>query len=399
MKFLLFIVLSLSMTALAEEPLNITFELQLLHREMPVYPYHAVWKRLEGWVRIVFIINAEGEVENPRVKDWAGYAGFQKAALKAIKKFKFKPREVDGKPVAMLATQTIEFKLNKRRATRPPPKPLADLIIDRLPDYDAHYTVVLADTMRIKSRLQKKNDGEKFLALPEKPFELQRESFSWHDPESGPLQRENEFRIIDWARHQYAGTPGLFRQFLTLPTGANHGPVFYGGVNSLALNAEFSKKVRSLRLRIRVSESGEILNLQADNPMAKDMRIRFPEAWAQIVDQLRFLPARKKGQAVTEQVVIRFDVLPLEATDYIDALVNKYRPRWDLQHWVKVVYLVDEAGLIEKHQALEYSSPEVAEFLQSSGGLQHFMASKIVLDKPRPRIDIEFFPVNPPAQE
>ena len=86
-------------------------ELIPLVRIAPQYPRRAARDRIEGWVKLEFTINQDGTVSNPSVVEAEPRRVFDQAARRAILKWKFKPRIVDGKPVAHRATQTIEFKL------------------------------------------------------------------------------------------------------------------------------------------------------------------------------------------------------------------------------------------------------------------------------------------------
>jgi len=86
-----------------------------LSRIPPRYPYRAERKKIEGWVKISFTITEQGTVQDAVVIDAKPEDIFDKAALQAILKWKFKPRISDGKPVATRADQTIKFGLNKRR--------------------------------------------------------------------------------------------------------------------------------------------------------------------------------------------------------------------------------------------------------------------------------------------
>lgn len=79
----------------------------------PQYPRKALIAGKEGWVNIAFTITPEGTVVNPRVVDSKPRRLFDRAAIKAILKYKFKPKIVDGKAVERKSTQLIEFKLEK----------------------------------------------------------------------------------------------------------------------------------------------------------------------------------------------------------------------------------------------------------------------------------------------
>jgi protein TonB len=82
----------------------------------PNYPREALIKGIEGWVRVKFTILPDGSVANPSVIDSEPPRLFNRDALRAILRWKFKPRIVDGQPVARDAEQTIEFKMNQEAA-------------------------------------------------------------------------------------------------------------------------------------------------------------------------------------------------------------------------------------------------------------------------------------------
>ena len=77
----------------------------------PIYPREAAMKGIEGWVKIEFTITEIGTVKTPRVIDSKPARIFNREAIRAILKWKFKPRVVDGVAVERRATQTIDFTL------------------------------------------------------------------------------------------------------------------------------------------------------------------------------------------------------------------------------------------------------------------------------------------------
>jgi protein TonB len=79
----------------------------------PMYPRDAALQGLEGWVKVEFTITEVGTVKNPRVLDADPPRIFNREALRAILKWKFKPRVVDGVAVERQATQTIDFSLDQ----------------------------------------------------------------------------------------------------------------------------------------------------------------------------------------------------------------------------------------------------------------------------------------------
>ena len=62
-----------------------------------VYPARALERNIEGYVVVEFVVTQTGTVRNPVVivADPPGY--FERAALTAVQKFKYKPRIFDGK--------------------------------------------------------------------------------------------------------------------------------------------------------------------------------------------------------------------------------------------------------------------------------------------------------------
>lgn len=77
----------------------------------PIYPRDAAMRGIEGWVRLEFTITETGTVKSPRVIDSDPPRIFNREAIRAILKWKFKPRVVDGVAVERQATQTIDFNL------------------------------------------------------------------------------------------------------------------------------------------------------------------------------------------------------------------------------------------------------------------------------------------------
>lgn len=74
-------------------------------RVAPVYPKKALKKRLSGSVTLSFTVTPEGRVDAPRVTDSTDPV-FERASLGAVKKFKYKPRVLDGVPVAVPDVRT-----------------------------------------------------------------------------------------------------------------------------------------------------------------------------------------------------------------------------------------------------------------------------------------------------
>lgn len=64
----------------------------------PQYPPRAQSRGIEGWVLLRFTVTNTGAVTDPVVVDSEPPGVFDSAAKKAVLRFKYKPRVVDGKP-------------------------------------------------------------------------------------------------------------------------------------------------------------------------------------------------------------------------------------------------------------------------------------------------------------
>jgi len=68
-------------------------------RVSPQYPLRASERGIEGWVAVEFTISKLGTVKDPKVFDSHPSSIFDRAALKAIRKWKYNPKIEDGEPV------------------------------------------------------------------------------------------------------------------------------------------------------------------------------------------------------------------------------------------------------------------------------------------------------------
>jgi len=82
-----------------------------LVRIQPQYPRRAAIAKIEGYVTVEFTITSTGRVTDPSVVDSTPPRVFDREAIRAILKWKFKPRIVDGQAIERRATQTLDFKL------------------------------------------------------------------------------------------------------------------------------------------------------------------------------------------------------------------------------------------------------------------------------------------------
>ena len=82
-------------------------------RVAPVYPARALSRGVEGYVDMSFTVTTTGTVKDPIVL-FSTSSLFERAATRAVLKFKYKPRVVDGQPVEVAGVKTrITFKIEE----------------------------------------------------------------------------------------------------------------------------------------------------------------------------------------------------------------------------------------------------------------------------------------------
>jgi len=84
-----------------------------LARVAPMYPRNAARDGVEGKVLLELIVNPDGTVREAKVIESKPRGIFDAAAKQAVMKWKFKPRVVNGQPVAQKGTLPMEFTLGE----------------------------------------------------------------------------------------------------------------------------------------------------------------------------------------------------------------------------------------------------------------------------------------------
>jgi protein TonB len=81
------------------------------HRVDPVYPEEARRARVAGIVIIEAVIGKDGRVKSARVLKPLPF-GLDEAALDAVKQWTFDPGTLDGQPVDVVYTLTVNMRVN-----------------------------------------------------------------------------------------------------------------------------------------------------------------------------------------------------------------------------------------------------------------------------------------------
>jgi TonB family protein len=77
----------------------------------PVYPAEELKRGIEGEVTVELFVNEGGWVENAWVMMATGSSSFEAASLDAVRRFRFKPPIVEGKPSSMWISFQIRFRI------------------------------------------------------------------------------------------------------------------------------------------------------------------------------------------------------------------------------------------------------------------------------------------------
>ncbi len=84
-----------------------------LVRVNPQYPPRAMQRGVEGYVHVQFTITQAGTVKDVSVVRAEPETYFEDAAINAVKKYKYKPKLIDGAPVERPGVEVVlSFKLN-----------------------------------------------------------------------------------------------------------------------------------------------------------------------------------------------------------------------------------------------------------------------------------------------
>lgn len=82
-----------------------------MYRTQPNYPIVAQQRGLEGWVLLTYDVDTSGTLSNISVVDSEPRRIFDKEAVRALRKWKFKPAMTNGQPIASVG-QTVKIEFN-----------------------------------------------------------------------------------------------------------------------------------------------------------------------------------------------------------------------------------------------------------------------------------------------
>jgi len=98
----------------SNKPASFTKEPELIKRVAPEYPDDAAEKGIEGAVDLAFVVSPRGEVGDVTVVHAEPSGIFNRAAIAAVRRWKYQPRTVNGIAVATQVQLRMTFKLDGR---------------------------------------------------------------------------------------------------------------------------------------------------------------------------------------------------------------------------------------------------------------------------------------------
>jgi protein TonB len=84
---------------------------KVLERGRAAYPARARAKNIEGWVKLTFLINERGEIEQLKVLEAEPPGVFEESAIAAVSSTRYAPAVYQSLPVRFRATQRVPFTL------------------------------------------------------------------------------------------------------------------------------------------------------------------------------------------------------------------------------------------------------------------------------------------------
>jgi len=86
---------------------------KLLYMAKPAYPETLQQQGIEGTVLLEGVISVDGSFLSPRSLNSLAHPELKKAAMDAVKQWRYQPTLLNGKPVEAVTTITVNYRLEK----------------------------------------------------------------------------------------------------------------------------------------------------------------------------------------------------------------------------------------------------------------------------------------------
>ena len=345
MKFLLLLVCLIEYQTARTQGV-VTNQLKPIVTIAPEYPTQAFLKRIEGFVDVEFIVDANGSVKNVRVVRAEPENIFNQAAKQAILRYKFSPQMVDNVAIEQVATLRIKFKISpellSKKTTllelfateKPTDRPFLavyDLKIDKIKKTNKFTDVLVVDT----------KDG------------INDELLVWQDvAQKIPNFQIIQSKIIKQAKSDFLKSHGAFNQYQKLCLEKTCPPILLSQLNSLPFKGvvDFIK----LKVELTIDNLGNVNNYKVKKAPRK---YKNSSALEVMISQLKFLPATNNNKAITTKITVNIRAFSASQKTIFFLWVKEhlYLLMKSPDQWVKVAFLINERGNAVQVKALDSS--------------------------------------------
>lgn len=87
---------------------------RLIRIVKPEYPQDALLKGAEGWVNVSMTVTPAGDVRDPRVEETSNGTQFNRAAITAVRKWKYQPFVAADPQEKRRVTVRVDFRMEER---------------------------------------------------------------------------------------------------------------------------------------------------------------------------------------------------------------------------------------------------------------------------------------------
>lgn len=98
----------------AQAKTNVFVESELISHELPDYPYSQRRENSSGAVQLIFMVNKEGKPFEIMVAN-SSLNAFTVVTVPALKKYRYEPATLNGKPVESRQTLRVKFRIDKQK--------------------------------------------------------------------------------------------------------------------------------------------------------------------------------------------------------------------------------------------------------------------------------------------
>ncbi len=325
----------------------------------PVFPLKAALDGVNGQVVVDMTVNTSGSVDEAVVVSAEPAGVFDQYALAAAKKFKFKPKFVAGRAVQSVYRQTFGFQLDNPFGVALD-SPLLAQLYDRFLQMKSGYgQVVIADSVKIKSKIKPKEVTQLDYFYHDDMMVLHAEPMFWPEQKTQDVLIEDLQAQLNHSvalvQAQYDKHPGVYKKFHRAIKAKNHPPVLLSTVDLDV--SKYQKNITKKRYQLTLDSSGQIIAWKdlLDQEVNKKDWLR---SWAEEeLSQLKFLPAIKNHQAVKSKITIEYDLLGLDVFEVVRENLEQNSHHDSDNHWVKLAALLDPTGHVSAVQVVASSDP------------------------------------------